>query len=148
MSRYNGSKGTFGMSEPRESEKLKNYRVLVVDDEELLRDSMVYDFKRKGFTVFSAGNGVSALETVRTHDIHLVLSDISMPGGGGIKLLEEVRAFHASIPVVILMTGFTDTSNADFVSQGAFGVVFKPFDRKILMASVMAALGIPSEATV
>lgn len=126
---------------------LTDYRVLIVDDEELLRDSMVYDFKRKGFTVFSASNGLSALEIVRGNDLQLVLSDISMPGGGGIQLLEEIRALHASRPAVILMTGFTDASNADFAARGAFDVVLKPFDRKILMASVMAALGIPSAAT-
>lgn len=118
------------------------FNLLIVDDEELLRDTIVFDFKRKGFTVHSADCGSKAIELVKSHPIDLVISDMRMPGGDGMSLLKQIRERHASVPVVIFITGFADVSEADCLAKGAHRVVQKPFDRKVLMNSVLDALGL------
>jgi CheY-like chemotaxis protein len=125
------------MPEPRD------FTILVVDDEELLRKSIANDLKRKGFQVLSCENGTRALEHVRATRVHLVISDIRMPDGDGVTLLEQIRAYDPSIPVVILMTGFSDFSEEACLQKGARAVLLKPFDRKRFASAVFEALGLP-----
>jgi DNA-binding NtrC family response regulator len=121
---------------------LKEYTILIVDDEEDLRDSMVFDFKRKGFTVLTAENGVKAFELIKNNTIHFVISDMRMPGGDGMDLLEKIRAKDPKLPFVILVTGYADATEAECLAKGALKVIVKPYDRKILMSSVLEALKI------
>ena len=125
-------------------EDLKKYTLLIVDDEEDLREIIVSDFQRKGFNVLSAGNGVQAFELVKVNKVHLVISDMRMPGGDGMSLLEQIRKFDPTIPNVIFMTGFSEVSEAECIAKGAKKVISKPFDRKELFRSVLDALGIAS----
>ena len=118
----------------------KQYTILIVDDEETLRDTMVFDFKRKGFTVLSAENGVAAFELVKVNKVHLVISDMRMPGGDGMSLLEQIRTHYPGIPNVIFITGFADVTEEAAIAKGAKKVLSKPFDRKVLMNSVLEAL--------
>jgi CheY-like chemotaxis protein len=115
----------------------KKYVLLIVDDEETLRNAIMFDFTRKGFTVLSAENGTKAIELVKSNRIHVVISDIRMPGGDGITLLEQIRAIDPNIPNVILVTGFAEVSEAECLAKGAKKVFQKPFDRKALMNEVI-----------
>lgn len=124
----------------------KKYTILVVDDDEMLRGAIVFDLQRKGFTVLSADNGVTALELVKKNKIHLVLSDIRMPGESGVALLEKIRVHDPKIPVVLLMTGYADVSAEDCKKKGAKDVISKPFERNFLMESILKSLGL-SETT-
>lgn len=119
----------------------KKYSILIVDDEELLLETIVFDFIRKGFTVFSANNAESAFELVKKNKIHLVISDIRMPGKDGLSLLDSIREYDPRMPVVILITGFADVTTEECINRGAFDVIAKPFNRKALMQSVLSALG-------
>jgi CheY-like chemotaxis protein len=129
-------------------EAYKKFTILIVDDDAALRNTIVFDFKRKGFDVLSAENGLSAMELIRAKQVHLVISDIRMPKGDGVKLLEEIRAYHSEIPVVILITGFADVSEEDCKKKGAKEVFSKPFDRKLLFKSVLESLGLPEQLKV
>jgi CheY-like chemotaxis protein len=120
----------------------KKYTLLVVDDDETLRNAMGFDFKRKGFNVLLTENGSKAFDVIKTTKIDLVISDIRMPGGDGISLLEKIRAFDPSIPQLIFVTGFADVTEAQCLAKGAKKVITKPFDRKELMATVLAALDV------
>jgi CheY-like chemotaxis protein len=122
----------------------KDFTILVADDEPLLLKSIVYDLKRKGFQVLACENGTRALELVKANRVHLVISDIRMPDGDGVSLLEQIRAYDAKIPVVILMTGFSDFSEEACLQKGARAVLTKPFDRKLFMGSILEALGLPN----
>ncbi len=121
---------------------LKKYTLLIVDDEEMLRDVLVFEFERKGFTVLSAENGVAAFELVSKNKIDLVISDMRMPEGDGMSLLEKIRKFDSKIPTVIFITGFADVTEAECIAKGAHKVLAKPFNRKELMECVFEALGI------
>lgn len=107
--------------------------LLIVDDEEDLRDSIAFDFQRMGFVVLTAPNGRDAFEIVRATPVDLVISDIRMPEGDGIELLKRIRQIDPEIPVVILLTGFAESSEQDVTRMGADKVLPKPFDRRELI---------------
>ena len=116
------------------------FNILVVDDEAILRSAIVFDFKRKGFNVLDAENGAQAFEIVKANKIDLVLTDVRMPGGDGIELLDKIKALNASLPVVMFITGFADISLEEAYDKGVDAVFAKPFDRKALLAAVLKAL--------
>jgi DNA-binding NtrC family response regulator len=116
------------------------YALLVVDDEETLREAIAFDFKRKGFNVQSAANGTQALEIVKQAPIDLIISDVRMPNGDGLELLREVRRRDPEVPVVVFVTGFADATEEECLRRGAWKVFAKPFDRKALFATVVEAL--------
>jgi two-component system response regulator AtoC len=118
----------------------KSQTILIVDDEEALRNAIAFDFKRKGFTVLTAENGKRALEILDENKVALVISDIRMPGGGGLELLKEIQGSSQSRPAFILLTGFSDESEEECLALGAACIITKPFDRKKLMSSVLKAL--------
>ena len=120
----------------------KKYIILVVDDELSLRDSIVFDLKRKGFTALTAGNGVEAFNITQLNKVDLIISDIRMPGGDGIQLLEQIRKLHSSLPAIVLMTGFADISEEECIAKGAQAVIVKPFERKYFMTTVLGLLPI------
>jgi response regulator RpfG family c-di-GMP phosphodiesterase len=103
-------------------------RVLVVDDEvvicEVLRDFLTFE----GFTVAVAGSGEQALELLREDPFYdVVLTDLKMPGMGGLELMRRIAIEHAEI-VTIIMTGFGTVESAiEAMKHGAFDYILKPF---------------------
>ncbi len=124
----------------------KEIAILIVDDEVALRDALVFDFKRKGFTVFEAGSGSQAYEIVQREKIDVVLTDVRMAGGDGIELLDRIKARNATLPVVMFITGFADISLEDAYEKGADAVLPKPFDRKVLLNAVLRSASPKQEA--
>jgi PAS domain S-box-containing protein len=104
--------------------------VLVVEDEEGVRDVVARMLERLGFTVIAAEDGVSALELMeeRNGDVAGVLLDVSMPRMGGHETLQRLREAHPRLPIV-LMSGYTEQEAATKLASGASGVEFlqKPF---------------------
>lgn len=114
--------------------------VLIVDDEASLRNALVFDFKRRGFTVLDAENGTQALEIVEKNKLDLVLTDIRMPNGNGVELLDAIKARNPDLPIVMFITGFADLTLEDAYDKGADAVFAKPFDRKLLLETVSKVL--------
>lgn len=119
----------------------KDIHILVVDDEESLRKAIIFDFKRKGFVVTGAENGTQAFEIVKNNRIDVVLTDVRMPGGDGIELLDKVKALNPELPVVMFITGFADITLDEAYDRGVDAVFAKPFDRKALLAAVLRTMG-------
>jgi CheY-like chemotaxis protein len=114
--------------------------VLVVDDEKLLCTAIANDFKRKGYKILCANNGHDAFELVKTQSVDLIISDVRMPGGDGIELLNNVKNFNYELPVVMFITGFADMTLEQAYNMGADAVFAKPFNRKALMDAAGNAL--------
>lgn len=110
--------------------------LLIVEDEAYLREPLALEFESLGSRVFQASDGVEAFALVKREKIDLVISDVRMPGGDGLELLANIRAMPAPMPVVILMTGFSQCSLAGAPEQGAAAVVPKPFDLDVLQRTV------------
>lgn len=107
--------------------------VLVVDDDEVLRNALVMRLEAEGFQVLSASGGREAMEVINSQpQIDFVLSDIQMPGGDGVELLKSIRAKFPSIPVVCMLSGFSQYSKDEIVKAGAIDLVSKPPDMKLI----------------
>ncbi|MGE3973537.1 MAG: response regulator [Bdellovibrionales bacterium] len=118
----------------------KDIKILIVDDEADLRKAIVFDFKKRGFVVKEAENGKVAFEIIKNENIDLVLTDVRMPDGDGVELLENIKARNSDLPVVIFITGFADITLEEAYDKGVDAVFAKPFDRKALLNAVIRAL--------
>ncbi len=115
-------------------------KVLVVDDEPLVRDIMVQCLEAEGHVCTSAESAEQALELMKNDFFELVVSDIMMPGKSGIELLEIIRNDHQDT-AVIMVTAVDDRKTAVKALQlGAFGYVIKPFELNEISISVFNAL--------
>mgnify|MGYP001559027104 CR=1 FL=1 len=121
-------------------ESFKHVTLLVVDDEADLRECIAEDFESRGFTVLTAENGTQALEVIQSRPVDLVISDMRMPHGDGMFLLEQIRARHPEIPVVILITGHADHSEKACLEKGARKILTKPFDANRLQELIVEYL--------
>jgi CheY-like chemotaxis protein len=107
---------------------LKGKKILVADDEPMLREIIRDVLEFEGATVREAANGKEALNLILAEPSEAVISDIRMPGGDGLELLENLRKLNVATPVVLLITGFSDLSHDSAYQKGADAVLSKPFD--------------------
>lgn len=121
---------------------INEIKILVVDDEEDMRDIISFDLKRKGFVCFVASDGREAIQILEKNKIELVISDIRMPGMNGIQMLEEIRRVNPVMPKVFFLTGFSDISADDCLKKGAQEVFSKPFDKHTLFDAIRRHLSI------
>src|SRR5688572_16976110 len=106
--------------------------ILLVEDDEAVRQVYSRLLSRDGFAVYLAKNGLEALEVFEKEQIELVLSDIGMPDMNGVDLLKALRLRDLDVPV-ILMTGNPQLDSAtEAVAQGALRYLTKPVDGKEL----------------
>ena len=113
--------------------------VLVVDDERSNVESIEKIFIREGMRVLSAPDAKRALELVRTHRVHVVLSDLMMPGTTGLELLRAVRQVAPDVEVV-LMTAYGSVEVAvNAMRDGAYDIVEKPLKRDSIVKTVRKA---------
>lgn len=117
-----------------------DYTVLIVDDEDSLRESIAFDFRRKKFNVETAVCGQDALKIVESRKVHVVLSDVRMPNGNGLELLDWIKERDIYLPVVMFITAYADISIAEAYDRGADAVFAKPFDRAALYDAVVRAI--------
>jgi two-component system response regulator AtoC len=114
--------------------------ILVVDDDDDLRDALQWYFNNIGYQVLCASSGDSALPMVRDAHIDLVVSDIRMPNGDGIHLLKNIRALGTLAPPVILVSAYSEMDETTASAAGAFAFFAKPLDLDALKNSVRRAI--------
>jgi putative two-component system response regulator len=115
-------------------------RVLVIDDEPIIRDLIVEILADAGYELVSAENAEQGLDLLSDNGVDAVVSDIIMPGLTGLQLLEEVRRIRPSLPVVLVTGAGTHAMLADALAGGADGFVMKPFSHGELVHAVTRAL--------
>ncbi len=129
------------MSEPDQA-------ILVVDDEETQRKVLAGFLRKRGFETFSAAGVDEAVQIARSQTIDLVLTDLRMPGRGGIELLEELRTINPEIPVIVITAFGTVTSAVDAMKRGAADYLTKPVDLdelEVLVARTLERRALVSE---
>ncbi len=103
-------------------------RILIVDDTEMMRDSLASTLAREGHEVVAASDGPGALTRISATRFDLMISDMKMPKMTGIELLGEAKKLRPELPVV-LMTAFATVSTAvEAMKLGAYDYIQKPFD--------------------
>src|SRR2546429_9794556 len=119
---------------------LDTENILVVDDEEAIREVVSTMLESKGYRCTVAHNGRVAQEHIKRTTPDLILSDMIMPEMDGIKLLEWVREFDPDVPV-IMVTAIHDISTAlEAIRRGAYDYILKPFEKDQLFLGVGRAL--------
>jgi len=116
-------------------------RILIVDDEEVLRDVLETVLRREGFDVLLASSGEEALSVLDGADeIDLVILDIMLPGISGIDTLRSIRVSTPALPVIII-TAFSSIDGAiEAMKHGAFHYIPKPFKNEEVVLTVNKAL--------
>jgi response regulator RpfG family c-di-GMP phosphodiesterase len=115
-------------------------KVLVVDDEKVIREILADFLSMEGFSVRTAEDGAAALAELSKGGYDLVLSDLKMPNMGGLELLEAI-ARHAPNVVVVIMTGFGTVETAiDAMKRGAYDYILKPFKVEEVVHTIRRAL--------
>ena len=118
--------------------------VLVVDDNQDIRELVMHILDADGFHVFSAENGEGALAILRSNSVDLILLDVMMPGTSGLQVLEEIRTgplkrLH-EVPV-IMITALSSTDDIDkAIAIGANSYIVKPFRGALIREKVRAVL--------
>src|SRR5210317_421442 len=115
-------------------------RILVVDDEYSVRDSLLSWFRKDGHEVEVAENAKEALHSMQEHEFEVVLADIKMPGMDGLELQARIHEIDPTV-AVIMITAFASVETAvQALKQGAFDYVTKPIDPDELSHLVRRAL--------
>lgn len=108
--------------------KNENYRILVVDDEFVIRDSLYNWFREDGYQVETAENAREALKKLQEKTFDIALLDIKMPGIDGIELQKRINKIDGDI-IIIIITAYASVNTAvQALKEGAFDYITKPFD--------------------
>jgi DNA-binding NtrC family response regulator len=111
-------------------------KILVVDDEDIIRESLSFILKKEGFYVEEAENGMAALEILRKESFDLVVTDIEMPKMKGTQLLEEVKRLNIET-FVIIITAYASLDTAiAALRNGASDYILKPLEFDELLFKV------------
>ena len=116
-------------------------KILVVDDEEVVRELTVEILRRSGYKPHGVPSARHALELLDYEPFDLVVSDVVMPEMTGVEFLYELRERLPDLPVVLMTGGSKEPERATkAVELGACGLLYKPFTHAELNAAVEAAL--------
>jgi two-component system chemotaxis response regulator CheY len=113
-------------------------KIMVVDDSNAVRQSLVFTLKGAGYEVVEAANGVDALSLMREHSIGLFISDVNMPEMDGITLLKKIKADkdYNHTPVIMLTTEASGDMITEGKEAGAKAWMIKPFQPEQLIGAV------------
>lgn len=115
-------------------------RVLVVDDEQEVRDTLSSVLKSLDYVPYVAANGVEALEIIKKEKIDVVLSDLYMPEMDGIELLKRVRALDKKVVFLMITAHPTIETAVEAVKKGAYDYLTKPFHIEEVRLKINRAL--------
>ncbi len=103
-------------------------KILIVDDEKTIRETLSLILSEEGYTCNTAANGAEALEKVREANYDLIITDLKMPEMGGLELMEKVRTFSSKISVIIITAYASLESAIQALRLGAYDYIIKPID--------------------
>jgi len=119
----------------------KGQRVLIVDDEAGIRDSLETLLTLEGFQVDLAEEGNAGLDQLARNAYDLMLLDLALPGESGIDLLPRIRALVPELPVILITAYGTVGNVVDAMRAGAANFIQKPWDNEKLLADIRTAIG-------
>jgi DNA-binding NtrC family response regulator len=115
-------------------------RILIIDDETAIRESLDTLLTLEGFSVSMAGDGPSGLELLSRNEYDLLLLDLALPGESGIDLLPRIVDMQPNLPVIMITAYGTVGNVVDAIRAGAENFVQKPWDNEKLLADIRAAV--------
>lgn len=105
----------------------ENFKVLIAEDDDIVREVVSSIVSKEGYTVFTAKDGIEAIRMLMVEDMHLVLTDLKMPNADGIEVLRQAIKNNPECAVIILTAYGSLDSALDALKMGAFDYLTKPF---------------------
>lgn len=105
----------------------ENFKILVAEDDDIVREVISSILLKEGYSVFTARDGLEAIRMLMIDDFHLVLTDIRMPNADGIEVLKQAVTNNPDCAVVILTAYGSLDSALNAIKEGAFDYLTKPF---------------------
>src|SRR5277367_1495148 len=126
---------------PSDADQTKGHGLVhVIDDDEALRESLVFLLRTAQIEVKSHASAAAFLEALPEGQVGCVVTDVRMPGLSGLELLRRLKDLKVDVPVIVI-TGHGDVPLAvEAMKSGAADFLEKPFDDEVLLASVRSAL--------
>jgi excisionase family DNA binding protein len=121
-------------------------RILVVDDEQAVRDLLAKTLTMADYDVDAAPDGASAIDRLRAVEYDLLITDLKMPGMDGLSVIREARRTAPDLPVIIITGYSTEASAIEAINLGVAGYLTKPFRLPRILAATARALGEPIPA--
>ena len=115
-------------------------KMLVVDDEDLLRNSLIKLLTLRGYSVSSAADGNEALRLIKENRFQLVITDLKMPGMNGMELIQEIQKLSPDTKVVVITAHGEWNTYLEAMERGAFAYINKPINKDELFSAVKRAL--------
>ena len=122
---------------------LQGKHILVVDDEEMIRELVISEFEFNGATCEQASSGREAIERFKEKNFDAVVSDIRMPNGDGLFFLDQIEQKDLDRCTMIFMTGYSDVPLEEFYDRGVEAVIAKPFRLDQLVNTLEMAMNAP-----
>lgn len=114
-------------SRGRDDKEMQKSKILVVDDEDVIRDSFSEWLTEAGYEVATASDGGEALDIISSQEIDIVIADLKMPGMDGIELMKRVKGADPNLPVIIMTAYGSIASAIEAMKAGAYDYLEKPF---------------------
>ncbi len=115
-------------------------KILIVDDELVIRDGLRRVLNANGFQSYTSSSGYEAVERLQEERFHVVVTDLKMPGMSGLEVLNAIRILQPEVPVIII-TGYSTVDTAvEAMKGGAFDYISKPFTPEQITEKVEKAL--------
>jgi DNA-binding NtrC family response regulator len=115
-------------------------RILIIDDEAAIRESLDTMLTLEGFTVNMAPDGAAGMDLLSRNEYDLLLLDLALPGESGMDLLPRIVEQHPNLPVIMITAFGTMGNVVDAIRAGAENFVQKPWDNEKLLADIRAAI--------
>jgi DNA-binding NtrC family response regulator len=116
-------------------------RILIIDDEAGIRDSLETLLTLEGFRVEMAPDGQAGLDQLTRHSYDLLLLDLALPGESGIDLLPRIKSLAPELPIIMITAYGTVNNVVDAIRAGASNFIQKPWDNEKLLADIRLAIG-------
>ena len=129
------------MDSPRAAVQTPGQRILIIDDEAAIRDSLETLLTLEGFRVDLASDGFTGLDQLTRTTYDLLLLDLALPGESGIDLLPRIKSLVPDLPVIMITAYGTVGNVVDAIRAGASNFVQKPWDNEKLLADIRVAIG-------
>src|SRR5262245_57838440 len=115
-------------------------RILVIDDEAAIRDSLKMTLEYEGYEFLAAATGQEGLALIERESPDLVLLDVKMPGMDGLEVLDRIRVVNEALPVIVVSGHGTISTAVEATKKGAFDFIEKPFASDRVLVSLRNAL--------
>jgi len=118
----------------------ENSKILLIEDEEIVRLGVVDTLKGEGYQVFAFDNGNEGLDAYKNEQPDLVILDIMVPGIDGLEVCRQIRSLGRPTPIIMLTAKCSEVDKVVGLELGADDYLTKPFGMRVLLARVRACL--------